>query len=88
MWKRDGIVKDTRIQVNDFNSIEKITTEYYDISKYSIDKNQLNALRETVAGWLADNNYADVNTVFDSKNETDINTLVAQFTNIDWQTGT
>lgn len=88
LWKRDGIVKNTGIQVNDFNSIEKITTEYYDINKYSIDKNQLNTLRETVAGWLADNNYADVNAVFDSKNETDINTLVAQFTNIDWQTGT
>ena len=88
LWKRDGIVKDTGIQVNDFNSIETIKTEYYDNECSSISTEQLNSLRESVAGWLADNNYADVNAVFDSKNEADINALVAQFTNIDWKTGT
>ena len=57
------------------NKPETICTEIAD----------LNQLRESVAGWLAGNDYADVNEVFQNeKKDGDIEALISAFNNVDW----
>lgn len=89
---RNGEAFDNGLTINDFDSIEKIATGNYSYSSSSgredITYNEiadLNQLKEAVAGWLVDNNYADVDEVLKSGSETDIAALVGIFNNVDWQ---
>lgn len=63
------------------NSIETITTA----DGYSLTTNEINQLRENIAGWLHTNGFENVQQIIDSGNETNINNLIAQFQNADWQ---
>lgn len=85
---RNGEEFDTGLTINGFDSIEKIATGDYSYSSKDATYKEiadLNQLREAVAGWLADNYYADVDEVLKSGSETDIAALIGVFNNVDWQ---
>ena len=83
-WKKGESVTNG-LTINDFDSIETMKTQK-DGDKYYFTTAELNALRESVAGWLAAKGYADVNEVFGAeKNDGDINALIAEFEKANWQ---
>ena len=47
--------------------------------------NQINLLHQDTVGWLHTNNFECVQQVIDSENSTNINNLIVQFQNADWQ---
>ena len=63
------------------NSIETITRA----DGYFLTTNEINQLRENVAGWLYTNGFESVQQVIDNNNPTDINNLIVQFQNANWQ---
>ena len=63
------------------NSVETITLG----DNYQITSTQLAELAETVASWLTTNGYASVAEVVDTKDDTIINSLLAEFDKIEWQ---
>ena len=61
--------------------IETIKASNGKLSTYSIPKSSnLNAIKQSVAGWLSKNNYADVSAVFEGGNKQDIQALIAAYT--------
>ena len=74
---------DKSITINGFNSIETIK----DKDDRYVGTADLEAVKESVAGWLAGKGYADVNEVFTAeKTDGDITALIAEFRNISWHT--
>lgn len=69
------------VNVKGFASINRIQTS----DKYYITDADLNKIRESVAAWLGNNNYDDVASVLEQKNEADINALIAEFNKIEWK---
>lgn len=79
LWKTNEDYKGIFITKN---AIETINSS----DGYYITSADIGSLAETVASWLSDNGYSDVNSVLtDEKNEGDINALIAKFDSIEWQ---
>ncbi len=62
-------------------SIEKVTTA----DGYYLTDTQINNLRQNIANWLYTNGFTSVQEIIDSGNQTNINALIAQFQNANWQ---
>ena len=63
------------------NSIKTDTTE----NNYTLTTTQINTLRENVATWLHPDGLESVQQIIDSGNTTNINNLIAQYQQTDWQ---
>ena len=62
-------------------NIERIETA----DGYYMTTTQINSLRESTAGWLADNGFTSIQQIVDSGDEANINALIAQLKTADWQ---
>lgn len=79
LWKTNEDYKGIFITKN---AIETINSS----DGYYITSADIGSLAETVASWLTEKGYANVNSVLtDEKNEGDINALIAKFDSIEWQ---
>ena len=55
------------------------------INSPTLTDNQINLLRQDTIGWLNTNNFESVQQIITSENSTNINNLIVQFQNADWQ---
>lgn len=68
-------------QFVDGHSIETINSAYGEF----LTTTQINQLRSDIAAWLHDNGFESVQEIIDSKNQTNINNLIAEFQKANWQ---
>jgi len=78
VWKSSGAF--TGISIGG-NAVETIQSS----DGYTLTNAQISELAETVAGWLTTNTFADVNTVFASGTDDQIEDLIAVFDGAGWQ---